>query len=248
MTSLARVALLSDIHANLHALERVVRDIDALGVDAVACLGDVATLGPRPVEVIDVIRARARWFILGNHDEYLLDPALSNDHNRTPPIASAVAWCRSELRSEDHEFVRGFQARVDLDLGSGVRLLLFHGGPASNMQDILSDTPKEQLDAWLDGYDATVMAGGHTHVQMLRQHDGRLLLNPGSVGLPFRAFVNGGPPVVLPHAEYAVVETRGRDVAVALRRVELDGARLRDQTRAWREPLGEYLMAQYAGA
>ena len=50
------------------------------------------------------------------------------------------------------------------------------------------------------------MAGGHTHLQMVRQHRGTLLVNPGSLGLPFESYAQGGPPKILPHAEYAIVE------------------------------------------
>src|SRR4051794_18099271 len=119
MNSRTRVALISDIHANLHALERVFADIDAVGADAVACLGDVATLGPYPREVVDMIARRAQWFILGNHDEYMLDPAIVDGHNEAPPIAAAVAWCRAELGAAHLEVLRTFQARADLDLGGG---------------------------------------------------------------------------------------------------------------------------------
>jgi predicted phosphodiesterase len=90
------------------------------------------------------------------------------------------------------------------------------------------------------------MAGGHTHVQMLRQHRGRLLVNPGSVGLPFERFVSGGPPTVLAHAEYAIVEARGLSVSVALRRLELDAAQLAQAAQRWESPLAPYLVKQYA--
>jgi hypothetical protein len=74
---------------------------------------------------------------------------------------------------------------------------------------------------------------------MLRQHDGTLLVNPGSVGLPFQSFVNGGPPTILPHAEYAIVESVRGAVSVELRRVPLDRAALRRAIEAWDNPLRE---------
>jgi hypothetical protein len=92
------------------------------------------------------------------------------------------------------------------------------------------------------------MAGGHTHLQMLRQHRGALLVNPGSVGLPFERYALGGPPTILPHAEYGLVEASGGDVSVSLRRVALDPAALLEAARAWEAPLAGYLAAQYQRA
>jgi hypothetical protein len=80
---------------------------------------------------------------------------------------------------------------------------------------------------------------------MLRQHRGTLLVNPGSVGMPFREFVNGGPPTILPHAEYAVVESDGRGVQVLLRRVHLDRALLLASVRDSDLPLAGMLASNY---
>ena len=90
------------------------------------------------------------------------------------------------------------------------------------------------------------MAGGHTHIQMLRQHRGTLLVNPGSVGLPFKEYVGGGAPTVLAHAEYAVVEAARGGVSVHLRRVALDRTELRDAAASVDHPLGKMLMQVYA--
>ncbi len=71
-----RIALISDIHANEVALGAVLDDIERTGVDRVVCLGDVATLGPRPESVLDRIRQMDCPCIMGNHDAFLLDPEL----------------------------------------------------------------------------------------------------------------------------------------------------------------------------
>jgi predicted phosphodiesterase len=90
------------------------------------------------------------------------------------------------------------------------------------------------------------MAGGHTHIQMLRQHKGALLVNPGSLGLPFESYVSGGPPRVLGHAEYAMVESaKDQGVSVTLHRVPVDRAALIAQTERWDNPMRDYLLAQY---
>jgi predicted phosphodiesterase len=242
-----RVALISDLHGNELALAAVLREIAAAGVDRLVCLGDTATLGPRPREVLAMLRFAGCPCILGNHDEFLLDPALIHTYTEAPVIVDAVDWCRAELAAADLAFVGGFVRELELDLGGGARLLLFHGSPRSNMEDLLATTPAATLDDALAGRAATVMAGGHTHLQMLRQHRGTLLVNPGSVGLPFREYAvgTGRPPAILPHAEYAIVSADGGHVAVALHRVALDHAALRAQAESCSHPLRGMLAAQY---
>jgi putative phosphoesterase len=244
--SVYRIALISDIHANEIALARVLEDIRAVGVDQIACLGDVATLGPKPHQVLDMVRASCDFFILGNHDEYLFDTGSLHAHTSSPVIVQAVEQCRGELLPSEIDFVKSFAHNLSVPLTGPGSLLLFHGSPASNNCDLLAETSEAELAQQLVGQTATVMAGGHTHVQMLRQHHGRLLVNPGSVGLPFERFVAGAPPTVLPHAEYALVQFRGPDVSIDLRRVGLDRAELREAARSWHGPLASYLVEQYA--
>jgi putative phosphoesterase len=244
-----RIALISDIHGNLLALERTLADARSTGVDRVACLGDVATLGPRPSEVLRTLRDLGCPCILGNHDEFLLDAALVERYTKAPVIVDAIAWCRARLSDEDVAFVRSFRRSLDIPLAGSRRLHLFHGSPRSNVEDVLSTTTEDDLERLLDGCEADVMAGGHTHLQMLRQHRGRWLVNPGSVGMPFRRYVAGARPEIMPYAEYAVVDDRGPALGVELRRVPLERAALREEARAWPAPpelLRADLLLQYA--
>jgi putative phosphoesterase len=240
-----RVALISDLHGNLLALEAVLADVAKRGVDQLVCLGDVATLGPRPREVMARLRDLGCICILGNHDEFMLDAQLIRTYTEAPFIVEAVDWCRDQLDAGDLTFMRGFRATAEIELGGGAMLFLFHGSPRSHMEDLLSTTPAAKLDELLGDHRATVMAGGHTHVQMLRQHRGALLLNPGSLGAPFREYVNGGAPTILPHAEYATVDADGGEVAVTLHRVPLDRRRLHSAAIESRNPMAKILAAHY---
>lgn len=241
-----RIALISDIHANALALEAVLADIAQTGVDNIFCLGDVATLGPDPRAVIDILRDRRIPCVMGNHDEFLLVPDMLPDYNQSPVIMAAVDWCRDLLRPEDLEFVRGFQREIGIPAGRDSSLLLFHGSPRSHMEMILASTPAAELDTILGGRMATVMVGGHTHIQMLRQHKGQWIVNAGSVGMPFREDVTTGPPQVLDHAEYATVEVRHGVLRVELNRVALSRKALHDAAAASACPMSEMLIAQYS--
>jgi putative phosphoesterase len=241
-----RIALISDLHGNVVNLTAVLDDIRRVGVDQIVCLGDVATLGPRPDAVLDTLRELGCPCFQGNHDAFMLEPELIHTYTEAPVVVDAVDWCRSRLSTRDLDFLRSFQSTLEIELDGASNLLLFHGSPRSHMEDLLATTPPDELDRLLDGRRATVMAGGHTHLQMLRQHRGALLVNPGSVGLPFKEYVCGSAPTLLDHAEYATVEARGGGVGVELRRVPVDRRALRDAVRASDNPLREMLLQQYS--
>jgi len=244
-----RVGLISDLHGNLVALDAVLGECRRLGVDQIVCLGDVATLGPHPREVLARLRDLGCPCILGNHDDFLLDPALVDAYTEAPVIVAAIDWCRARIDDEDLAFLRTFRRDLELDLGGGLRLYLFHGSPASHTTDLLATTPPESLDELLAGHRAEVHACGHTHIQMLRQHRGAWIVNPGSVGMPFREYVGGGgggrAPTVLPHAEFAVVERDEHGARVTLHRLPLDRAALAAAADASDNPLAPSLAAAY---
>jgi hypothetical protein len=113
------------------------------------------------------------------------------------------------------------------------------------MEDWQPRRRMRSMKCWLTKT-GTIMAGGHTHIQMLRQHHGDLLVNPGSVGLAFKDYVGGRSPTVLCHAEYAIVEEFDGAINVRLRRVSLDRDKLRRAHRQSDHPLREFLLKQYS--
>jgi putative phosphoesterase len=239
-----RAALISDLHGNELALAAVRKRIAELGADLTICLGDCATLGARPREVLDHVRDLGGPCILGNHDEFLFAPELVAKYTEAPIIEEAVAWCTAELRASDLDLVKSFARETSVDL-DGVQLLLFHGSPRSNTEDLLATTLAHDLDRALDGRIAPLMAGGHTHLQMLRQHKGSLIVNPGSVGMPIREYAFKRAPVVLDHAELALIDAGPKGVSVTLHRVPLDRRALRAQAESANHPLRDALAANY---
>jgi predicted phosphodiesterase len=243
-----RVALISDLHGNEVALEAVLADAERARADRVVCLGDVATLGPRPRQVLARLEALGCACITGNHDAFMLDAALIHTYTETPIIVDAVDWCRAQLGTRELDFLRTFSATLAIELGGGATLFCYHGTPRSHMEDLSPSASADELDRHFDGCAAAaVRAGGHTHLQMLRQHRGALVVNPGSVGMPFVEAPVSGPPRIMAHAEYAIVDGGdGGAVAVELKRVPLDRAALRAQAAACDFPLRDWLVAQYA--
>jgi predicted phosphodiesterase len=240
-----RIALISDLHANEVALDAVLRDIAQVGVDQIICLGDTATLGPRPHAILERLRRLGCPCIMGNHDAFMLDAGLIHTYTEAPVVVEAVDWCREQLSKDELDFIRTFQPFITMSLDTHCTLLLYHGSPRSHMEEILATTSADELERIFDGHNSTVMAGGHTHIQMLRQHHGTLIVNPGSVGQPFKHYVVGQAPTLMSHAEYATIEAQSGRVNVNLRRVPLDKAALRESVSAVDNPLRSFLLEQY---
>jgi predicted phosphodiesterase len=240
-----RIALISDLHANEVALRAVLADVDRIGCDEVICLGDVATLGPRPNAVIELVRERTTRRILGNHDDFMLNPGLIHTYTEVPVVVESVEWCRARLSADEIAFLGTFSPHLELPLDGAGTLVLFHGTLRSHMEDLLATTPPEEVDEMLMGRLGTVMAGGHTHLQMTRQHRGILIDNPGWAGRRCRDNPPGRPPTLLGHAEYATIEVANGTVGVQLRRVPVDRAAMAAAIAATDNPIRGYLLEQY---
>ncbi|HEY0606467.1 MAG TPA: metallophosphoesterase family protein [Herpetosiphonaceae bacterium] len=214
-----RIGLISDIHGNYVALETVLADLQAQAVDQIVCLGDVAATGPQPHETVERLRALTCPVVMGNTDEWLLDPPAGSD--RPDMIETIDQWCVAQLSADDQAFLRSFQPTIEIPLGADTTLLCVHGSPRSNIERIESTTTDEQLGAILADESALVIASGHTHVQMLRRYHDRLLINPGSVGLAFERTAAGeirNPP----WGEYGLLSYQDGRLSIELRRVPLD--------------------------
>jgi predicted phosphodiesterase len=218
-----RIALISDIHGNLVALDAVLADIKREGADQIVCLGDVALLGPQPREVIARLRELGCPGIMGNHDHELLNmDELHDDPDAMPWLVDAADWCFSQLSQNDLAFLGSFVPHLEISLDDTTNMLCFHGTPDSPNGVILATTPSDELDSIFEGYSATVMVGGHMHIQMLRQHKGTPVVNVGSVGMPLEEMPFEETIVYLPWAEYAIISWANEVLNVDLRRVSVD--------------------------
>jgi putative phosphoesterase len=180
-----RVALLSDIHGNLVSLEAVLADLKEAAPDAIICLGDVAVTGPQPRQVIARLRQFNWPIVMGNTDAWLLNPQPWNTTDEEALRLLAIEqWSALMMELEDLDFIRTFQPTVAWDLTAGQNMLCYHGSPRSNTDLIKPETAEEELIEKFAGHRPTILAGGHTHRQMLRRFESCLLINPGSVGLP----------------------------------------------------------------
>lgn len=218
-----RISLISDTHANLPALEATLAHIHAQGADQVIFLGDAATMGPHPKETLDLLRSLDCVCILGNHDAAILDLERASDLQIGPSLHANLAWGRSRLGETEFDFLRSFLPTYELNLGL-VNLLCFHGSPRSNIEMVLSTTSEPRMDEYFADFPADVQAGGHTHIQMVRQRGRQIIINPGSVGSAFvEPYMYGNDaPTLLPWAEYATISIEKSEWSVNLHRVAFD--------------------------
>ena len=235
-----RVALLSDIHGNLFALETVLNALTQAKIDQIVCLGDVVLFGPQPGAVLARMQALACPVVMGNTDGWALAPQPYPERDEQSAIFNAIELWGAQQRTEaDRAYLRTFQATVELDLGDGMTLLCYHGSPRSYHDAIVATTPDAELAAMIGTPQASLLAGGHTHAQYVRRYQDKVLLNPGSVGLPYETLPSGvdrNPP----WAEYAIVEWTGGQLDITLRRAPYDVAPLLAAAKASGMPHAEW--------
>ena len=203
------IALIADIHGNLAAFDAVLDALAREQLDQIVCLGDVAATGPQPREVVRRLHGLGCRVVMGNADAELLDvspptPETDEDARR---IADISRWCAAQLDDADRAFLASFQPTVEITLGEERHLLCCHGSPRSYDDVIVATTSDDKLDGMLAGHEATIVAGGHTHMRMLRAYRGREIVNPGSVGLAYHFFPDGSVRVP-PWAEFALLSSQ----------------------------------------
>ena len=199
-----RVAALYDIHGNLPALEAVLAEVEREAPDLIVFGGDVAAIGPFPLETIDLLRSLpdAR-FVMGNADREDL-PALSGDRR---------------------SFVAAFEPAVSVEVEGIGPTLFCHGSPRSDEEIVTRATPDEAVAEMVEGMEERVVVIGHTHMQFDRRVGDHRIVNAGSVGMPYEAQPGAywallGPDVELRRTDYDLEAAAARMRATGAPEVE----------------------------
>lgn len=183
-----KIAVLSDIHGNLFALNSVLEDIKKNDVDEIFCLGDLAMAGPEPNETIDFLKQQNWTIIQGNTDKMIADysEAVYNAVKEGAPImANALENDVKSISTDNKEFLKQLPEKLALER-EGVKILLVHGSPRRNNENIFPDLTKEQINEIVAGVEGNIIFCGHTHIPCGYQTDnGITIVNDGSVGRPF---------------------------------------------------------------
>ncbi len=182
----ATVAVLSDIHGVLPALDAVLAEPEVRAAQRIVVTGDLAA-GPQPVEVLDRLASLGQRVLLvrGNCERELVD--LARDKARDAPGFPISRWAADQLDAEHLELLAGLPHPVTLDVDGFGPVLFCHGTPRDDDEVVLVDT---RLSKWAEvladvADDVRTIVCGHTHMPFVRFAHGRLIVNAGSVGMPY---------------------------------------------------------------
>ncbi|GEM86895.1 metallophosphoesterase family protein [Meiothermus granaticius] len=229
-----RIAILSDIHANLPALEAVLSDMRRVEPDLVVFNGDFINRGPSNRAVLERLWGFAAehgkvWFTLGNHDDLVLkwarhDPSLSELYQ--DPLFAPAGWAATQLEPAHLDWLDTLPFQVAVEerggvvgleraegLGQPAYLRITHGSPRHYREGYDDHQSLEVLGEIAQDYPAQVLVGSHTHRPFLYPLEGSLFLNSGAVGAPF----NGDT-----RAQYLVLEIAGTQIQTEFRQVPYD--------------------------
>lgn len=211
-----KIAVISDIHANIEALRTVLRDIEGQNVDQVYCAGDLVGYAPFPDEVIELIREKQIPTVMGNYDDGVGNMRFIcgcdyKDEKAQALGEQSIMWTKEHTTGENKEFLRKLPAEIRFKLGDK-RALIVHGSPNRLNEYIYQDTPDEFLAELIEKGDTDILVCGHTHKPFHRVIYGKHIVNAGSVGKP----KHGNP-----RATYVIISP-GAGVEVEIRQVEYD--------------------------
>lgn len=245
-----RIAVVADIHGNVRALRAVMDDLKQVSPDSVLNLGDCVSGPLEAAETADVLISLAWTTIRGNHDRQLLDRPAEK-------MGSSDRAAASELKNHHSAWLSTLDVTAEVE-----DLLLCHGTPDNDLVYLLETVEPDgrariatraEIARRLDGTSARVVLCGHSHMaRVVTLDDGRLVVNPGSVGLP--AYTDVAPvkhsmEMGAPHARYAVLERRkaGDPWQVSFRIVAYDWNAAADRAAAkGREDWARWIRTGYA--
>lgn len=247
---MSKLAIFSDVHGNRSAFEAFLQDAEAQGADNYLCLGDHAGFGPQPSFCLEKLRDIDCPVIMGNADQRLLEPrkpADLMDKGEDAAIFEDIdEWCAQSITAEQKAFVETFLPYKEPEFG-GLNILAYHGSPKSFNDLIVPETDNETLDAYFDGLEVDLYAGGHTHVQFIKRYHDKHLMNPGSVGLPYIIHKDGST-INFTVAEYALLELVSGQLNVAFRRVVYDLEKLEQAVLSSDMPHQEHWLGDFKQA
>jgi putative phosphoesterase len=183
-----RIAIISDIHGNLPALEAVLVDVAEQRPDAVYCLGDLVGYGASPNEVTERIHAQGIPTIMGNYDDGVGYDREECGCAYRDPIDQALgdrslAWTKAHTTPENKAFLRTLLKELRFE-ADDKRVLLVHGSPRTMNEYLFEDRPISSFQRLAASSNADIIAFGHTHKPYQKKVDDVLFVNAGSVGKP----------------------------------------------------------------
>ena len=232
---MTRIGILSDVHANLEALDSVLADIEQQRCDLLVCLGDFVGYGPDPIECVARLRGRLRTAVAGNHDRAAVGGRPIDDFNLF--AQEAIVWTQAHLDAATRDYLSGLPERDEVE-----GALLVHGSPLRPVDEYIGDAKTAR--ASFVAHPFRIAFVGHTHVPAMFEEvghrvrlaewlpgipkplrsDHRYIINVGSVGQPrdsnrdaaYVTFDVAEPSVTLHRVPYDILATQRKMEAAML--------------------------------
>lgn len=187
-----KIAILADIHGNLAALHALIEDLERWSPDLIVVAGDTVNRGPLSGECLELtvrMAAERGWHLLrGNHERYVL----SYDHERRRPdfpssgpyyeLSRIIAWTHAQV-AHRVELIAALPEQLRVELGDA-SLVVYHASVRHDRDGLMARSSDDELRRQIDPA-ASIFCAAHTHMPFTRRLDGTLVVNVGSVGLPF---------------------------------------------------------------
>ncbi|AEF93881.1 phosphodiesterase, MJ0936 family [Desulfotomaculum nigrificans CO-1-SRB] len=191
-----KIAIFADVHSNLLGLQAVLADIRQRGIDTIYCLGDLVGYGPRPNEVIDLLRQENIPTVMGNYDDAIghmrfICGCDYKDEQAMKLGERSILWTKEHTSEENKAWLRQLPERLEFNAG-GLKFLLVHGSPRQLNEYLFENTPEKVLNQFLTENHCDVLVCGHTHLPYHKQVAEGHVINVGSAGKPKHGNANVG--------------------------------------------------------
>ena len=173
-----KIAVISDVHSNLEALEAALKEIDKMKIQNIFCAGDICGYGANPNECIEEIRRRNIQSVMGNHDYGIVN---LNSSWFNEQAAKALWWTIENLEKNNLEFIKSLPEKIDVDI-DGRKMLVVHGSPRNPIWEYIY--PTDANATFVKDVNQDIIVVGHSHIPFIKKISDKLVLNPGSVGQP----------------------------------------------------------------
>ncbi|MCR4429453.1 MAG: metallophosphatase family protein [Tepidanaerobacteraceae bacterium] len=183
-----KLAVFSDVHSNLYALEAVLSDMEKFAVDRVICCGDLVGYGAHPNEVVELIADNGIFTVMGNYDDGVgFDRLLCGCDFKNEEEAlrgeKSLLWTRQKITFENKQMLRQLPKKLEFEI-EGRKALMVHGSHRALNEYLHETLPKEDVSRIFSETGADIIFCGHTHIPYIRNHKDKFLVNAGTVGKP----------------------------------------------------------------
>ncbi|HTY81991.1 MAG TPA: metallophosphoesterase family protein [Dehalococcoidales bacterium] len=204
------IAFISDVHANLPALQAAVADAKKRGATRIICAGDITGYGPFPDGVCDFLHDGKIESISGNYDIKVLD-VIKNGKSAVAGLQkkkkAVVVWTAKNLKKTSRQYLKDLPESIEEELPGGHKLLVVHGSTISNDDDIYPSITANGLKTKLKSARPDILVCGHTHIPFIKRVGAMLVINCGSAGHP----VDGDP-----RPAYAILSIEGAKTSASI--------------------------------